>query len=281
MSMLPAHVAMAMLLLAGPPSGSRERPASEMKSATEIFESELTKRGVAFSRKNVANLYVVDVRGVQTTVSLENISRTYARDGDPRVVASFVDQVFKHQGLPGWEKARSLVYWSAEPADHDFGTTIRKRVSDKVSQVLVVTDLEEGKVTWLTPELVSEWQVSEKVIRDAASENLSRLLDGKRPQVEAIDGMKLGMVPVPSVFKASVVFAPRFKAFVAADIGWPVLVVIPCRDFIYVLAEKDRALLNRMGGVVQREYRESGYPITTEVLRVSDQGIEAIGAFPE
>jgi hypothetical protein len=89
------------------------------------------------------------------------------------------------------------------------------------------------------------------------------------------------MIPIDSALKASLIFAPAFRRFVEADVGWPVLVVIPCRDFIYLLAEQDQALLGRMGGVVQKEFRESGYPITTEVLRLSDQGIEAIGKFPE
>jgi hypothetical protein len=35
-----------------------------------------------------------------------------------------------------------------------------------------------------------------------------------------------------------------------------------------------------MGSVVVNEFRSSGYPITTEVLRISDDGIEAIGRFP-
>jgi hypothetical protein len=93
--------------------------------------------------------------------------------------------------------------------------------------------------------------------------------------------MNLGMVPINSVFKASTIFASNFKEFASKKFEWPVLAVIPCRDFIYILSEKDKALLNRMGAVVQREYRKSGYPITTEVLRVSDEGIRAIGSFPE
>jgi hypothetical protein len=36
-----------------------------------------------------------------------------------------------------------------------------------------------------------------------------------------------------------------------------------------------------MNETVQREFRESGYPLTTEVLRVSDDGIESIGSFPD
>jgi hypothetical protein len=89
------------------------------------------------------------------------------------------------------------------------------------------------------------------------------------------------MVPVSSVFKASVIFAPGFKRFASKKLEWPILAVIPCRDFIYILSEKDKALLNRMGQVVQKEYRESGYQITTEVLKVSDEGIKAIGKFPD
>ena len=106
---------------------------------------------------------------------------------------------------------------------------------------------------------------------------MNRLLDGKRLEVQKIDGMKLGLVPITSVFKASIIFAPNFRTFVSTELEWPVLAVLPCRDFIYVLSEKDKALLNRMGAVVQREYRESGYPITTEVLKISDNGIKAIG----
>ena len=121
--------------------------------------------------------------------------------------------------------------------------------------------------------------MTQAVVESAARENLARLA-GLRPKVELIDGMRLAMVPLDSVFKASVILAPNFKDFVAQELEWPVLAAIPCRDFIFVLSEKDTALLQRMGGVVQREFRESGYPVTTEVLRISDAGIEAIGAFP-
>jgi len=34
---------------------------------------------------------------------------------------------------------------------------------------------------------------------------------------------------------------------------------MPCRDFIDVIPEKDRALLHRLDGVVERECRTSGY----------------------
>jgi len=76
-----------------------------------------------------------------------------------------------------------------------------------------------------------------------------------------------------------VILAPSFREWVEPHLAWPVCVVVPCRDFIYVFKE-DQDLFGRLGGVVVREFKESGYPLTTEVLRISDEGIEAIGAYP-
>ena len=87
------------------------------------------------------------------------------------------------------------------------------------------------------------------------------------------------MVPVDPPYKASTIFAPAFKKLVEPVLGWPVLVVLPCRDFVYVIADGSR-LIDQLGGVVVNEFKNSGYPITTEVLRISDDGIEALGRFP-
>jgi len=252
-----------------------------MPSASAIFEAELTKRGVTFAGPDADGLYKIQTDRGEVTVNLENISRNFERDHEPQAMIHFVDQVLRTFELPAWEHARSLVYFSAEPSDHDLGETLRYPVSDEVTKILVLTDASESKITWLTPSSLADWGIAQEEIEAAAGENMDRLLDGKRLETHEMDGMKLGMVPIDSVFKASVIFAPGFKTFVRSELEWPVLAVLPCRDFIYVLSEKDKELLNRMGAVVQREYRESGYPITTEVLRISDEGIEAIGTFPK
>ncbi len=255
--------------------------AEEMNKVDKLFRAELTKRGVTFSGPNSEGLYAVMAEEGERTISLYNLQRSFDRDRDPEAVARFVGFVLKPLSLPPWEKAKGLVCYSAEPSGSDFGDTLHAKVSDGVTKIITLTDISEGTVTWLTSACLAEWEVTREQLESAANDNLSRLLDGKQLETTEVDGMHLGMVPVDSPYKASIIFSAGFKRFVSTELGWPVLVTIPCRDFIYVISEKDKALLERMGKVVQSEYRESAYPITTEVLRISDDGIEAIGEFPK
>jgi hypothetical protein len=238
------------------------------------------RRGIAVASTDDGRYNVETERGT-LTISLDNIARELEREKDPAVVERFVDRVLSSLETPAWDVAQDRVYWCAERFDNDFGDTIRETVTDTVTRVLVVTDFEHGLISWLTPSQLAKWNVSIDDVRARAGRNLDALLVGKRLEVSEIGTAKLGMIPVGSALKASVIFAPGFKQLVADVLGWPVLVVIPCRDFVYVIPETDKDLLPRMGPVVQREFRNSGYPITTEVLRISDGGIVAIGAFPE
>jgi hypothetical protein len=278
--MSPAGSVLLLLLALGPsaPTMPLAKP-----TAASLFEQELLRRGLGFERGSEAGLYKVRVGGVDLDVSLANVARNYERDGDPEGVLQFAQHVaeFRPEDDPPWEKAKPFLVWVAEPSNQDFGTTVRDPVTKQVVRVLVRTDEAVKKLSWVTAATVAAWGVPEKEVRSAADANLSRVLQGTRIEILDVKGMKLGMIPVPSALKASVIFAPDFKRLVSRELGWPVLVVIPCRDFLYVWAEKDRGLLDRVGGVVQEEYRKSGYPITTEVLRISDEGIKAIGRFPE
>ena len=257
------------------------RKGDDVKSARQIFEDELNQRHVRFTVEKETGFYRMTHQGIKMSVSLENFARNYERDKDPKAVVDFIDKVLEPRSVPDWNTAKSFVYFSAEPSDQPFGNTIRTKVSNSISRVLVVTDLDEGTITWITPSKLSKWGVTETQVEVAALKNMDTLLEGKKIEVMMIEDMKIGMIPVESSFKASVIFAPSFKRFISTELQWPVLVVIPCRDFIYVISEKDKSLLNRMGRVVVNEYNRSGYPISTEVLRISDQGIEAIGEFPK
>jgi hypothetical protein len=262
-----------------------KRASGRGPAAGKLLERELRRRGIAFAKGDDDGRWKIEVEGTKIWLSLDNVARDLARDGDPERIVRFVDSALASvvgvgAELPPWKTARRRVYWSAEPASSELGDTLREEVTETVTRVLVIAAPEEKWLTWLGPKSLATWGVARAEVERAAGENLDRLLKGKALEVESARGKKLGMVPVASALKASLVFAPSFKRFVERSLGWPVLAVIPCRDFVYVIAEEDKDLLGAMGTVVQREYRQSGYPITTEVLRLSDDGIEAIGRFP-
>ncbi|RXM45414.1 hypothetical protein BOW55_16090 [Flavobacterium sp. YO12] len=89
------------------------------------------------------------------------------------------------------------------------------------------------------------------------------------------------MINVEEVsLKSSCLFSSNFKNLVQNNIGFPFYAVIPVRDFCYVFAEEDFDYFSQyLGTVVLEEYSGSGYPITTEILKFSETGVEAIGKY--
>jgi hypothetical protein len=251
------------------------------KKLTTLFLRELDRRGIPEPRPLDPGRFLVRVNDGVCTVSLENLARDFARDRDAGRVARFVDAILATpQPLPPWPRAKAGIRFSAEPSDHDFGETIYDRVTDSLCRVLVHVDAEEARITWLTPSLLREWGRSRAAVAKVAADNMAALLRETPVEIEAVDEFRLGMFGTHSPFKASLLFSPNLKEILAPKLGWPLYAVIPCRDFAYVFPEKDHDLIPRLGGVVVREFTRSGYPISTEVFRVSDAGLEAIGQFP-
>jgi len=80
--------------------------------------------------------------------------------------------------------------------------------------------------------------------------------------------------------KSSCLFSSKIKDLVENNIGFPFYAVIPVNDFCYIFAEEDFEYFSqRLGSVVLDEYNNSGYPITTEILKFSETAVEAIGKY--
>jgi hypothetical protein len=201
-------------------------------------------------------------------------------EGDPSRVTFFVEQIaaVSLKRIEPWSEARARLFLKLEPNDYDFHGALHWPVSPRVDRLLTLSAPRSTSLRWVTQQMLDDWGVTLEQAEQAAGENLDRLLGSIRLEVDPVDGHKLGMVPLDSPFKASVILAPHFRAFVEKELGWPVLAVTPCRDFIY-LYDNDEDFARRGGPVVLEEYSTSGYPITTELWRISDGGLEAIDAF--
>jgi hypothetical protein len=216
----------------------------------------------------------------ELTVSIENLTREVERDGDLSAIARFVDHFEQvPEGKVAWDIAKQQLRLSLEPNDYDAETMaglLQRPTSRQTMQVITRTT--KTGVQFVTKEDLQSWGVTREQAEAIARENLDGLLVGKEPELLEVGSRKLGAIPIDGPSKASLVLAPGFRRFVEPKLGWPVLAVTPCRDFVYVFAKDDFDLVGRAGGVVLKEFEKSDHPISTEVWRVSDTGLEAIGA---
>jgi len=258
-------------------------PTSSNPTADELFQLELANRNLSFAVTD-DGLYKIQIGDVTATVNLENIRRNYERDNDADAIARFAKQldVDMFDDIPDWESVKSHVRFSIEPSDYEtgFDDTLHEIVSDELVKVFVFTPPDGSRISWITQSMLADWKVTRETVVSQANANMNQLAADTTLEIEEIDGVNLGMLSTNDTpFKASLILTERFRELVSPTHGWPVYVVAPTRDFVYVIPRDNRDFLGRLGAVVLREYNESGHPVTADVLEVGDGGVTAIGSF--
>jgi hypothetical protein len=244
-----------------------------------LFLDELARRDIAVS-VDEEGYYIIDRNSLTCKINLENLSRDYAQDRDPERVVHFVNAILSQMERPEWTEAEGRIRWQAEPGDHDFGEVLRDAVSDSAVLVLVVASADDTQLRWLILEDLAHWGKTEEELWETAAGNMAQILRDATIETDDIDGHKLGMIATEHVdSKAALLFAPNLKEIVEPVMGWPIYAVMPCRDFVYIINKESEELLGRLGSVVVREYRESGYPVTTEIFEITEESVRAIGSY--
>lgn len=249
------------------------------------FEAELKRRKFTF--KQLADgRYEVESAALEAseftlTVSIENLKREVERDRDLGAIGRFIDRFEQiPEGNVPWAEAKSTLRFSLEPNDYDAETmsAALQRPAGQATMLVLTRITKNGDVRWVTKNDLEEWGVTRKEAEKLAGENLDALLLLKEPNINQVGTQKLGMLPIEAASKASVMFAPNFRKFVEPKMGWPVLAVAPSRDFVYLFTKDDFDLVGRAGRVVLEEFAKSDHPISTEIWKVSDAGVETIGS---
>jgi len=246
-----------------------------------LFEDDLRRRGLAFSIDPQSGRHVVWVGGARMLISLANLERDVAIDGDADRVVRFVDSILLSSSIADSAPCADRLYWSLEPSDYEESAQFRVAVSDRVDRVLVHLSLEGRLITWVTAEILHTLGLSKPDAEAKAFSNLARALSEATVQSHDINGVLLGFIDTKIPFKASLILAPNLREVVGAILGWPLMAVVPDRDFLYLWAAQHTDFVQRLGGVVVREYSKASYPISTEVYEIGDQTIRAIGEFPK
>jgi hypothetical protein len=215
-------------------------------------------------------------------ISLDNVRRNYERDKDESHISDLVQTLVSYSiELPkNWADAKDDIYISLFPNDHDFQEFLHAKITDEFSKVYVHSG--QDKLTWITKDDLKKWNITETELDNQANNNADKLLKITPITFDTIENRKLGLIEVEhTTLKGALLFAPTMKEKIKSDFGFPFYAVIPVRDFCYIFSEKDFEFFSgRIGKVVVDEYKHSGYPITTEILKFTDNGVEAVGKYP-
>lgn len=249
-------------------------------SVRDQFERELTERGFSFEIDPESGCHLVSVDESQLKISLENLERELADGVDADRVARFVDTILASAQTSEDDYAADRLYWSLEPNDYEEKADYCEPVSDSVDRVLVHLSQCGTMITWVTPDILEGLGLSSEDASRHGFANLAREVEAATLEAQNVDGMPLGFVITELPFKAAMILAPNLRQLVEEKLGWPVLAVVPDRDFLYMWGAQHEELTQRVGPVVVREFTRSPYSISTEVYQIVDDGVRAIGAFP-
>ena len=247
----------------------------------EKFKTELEKSGLKIDSIDKENFIHINIEGNDLKISLENVRRNYERDSDESHITDLINTITSYSSkIPNWEISKDKVYIQLFTNDFEFNDQINEKVTDEFSKVYVVSL--NDKLTWITKADLKEWNITETELKKQADINANKLLEKTEIKFEIIENRKLGLIEVKRTsLKGSLLFATKMKEKLNKDFGFPFYAVIPVRDFCYVFSQEDFDFFsNRIGEVVVDEYKNSGYPITTEILKFTENGIKSVGKYP-
>jgi hypothetical protein len=181
-----------------------------------LFEAELRQRGFPFSIDTESGRHAVEIGGWRMLVSLENLQREVASDGDTARVSRFVDAVVASAGASEAALSADQLYWCLEPSDYEERADYRVAMSERVDRVLAHLSSDGRLVTWVTPAMLASLGLSESDAGALALTNLGRALEEASVESQDIDGVQLGFIGTPLPFKASLVLAPNLREVVGA-----------------------------------------------------------------
>jgi len=249
----------------------------------ERFKTRLADVGLSISNIDDEGQIHIDFDDNTLKISLNNVRKSYEQDGTldhlENLVQSIRDYMMEEQ-IPAWPESEEKVFWSLFPGNFEFGNHINERVTSDFHKYYV--SYVNGQYVWINHKQLSIWNISEHEFKKQVDKNMNDLLEKSTNEVlEMESGARLAYFNTEmEELKSALLLSKNLKLKISPVIGYPVYCVLPVRDFCYMFNEQDKdELINALGETVLKEYRNSGYEISTEILKISNAGIEPIGKY--
>ncbi|TDQ07172.1 hypothetical protein [Pedobacter metabolipauper] len=246
------------------------------------FSNQIEKHGMKIDSVDHSGLIYISKGELTLKVSLDNVRRDYERDKEKAGISNFVKTLVSYTiKIPSkWVDAKNNIYISLFPTDSASKDFLFQKITDEFGKVYV--HVEDDKLSWIMKDDLKKWEITDTVLDRQANLNADSLLKTTDISFDWIEGHKLGRIESErGSLKGALLFAPAMKDKLKNGFGFPFYAVIPVRDFCYIFSEKDFDFFSkRIGKIVVDEYKKSGYPVSTEILKFTDSGIESAGKYP-
>ena len=249
----------------------------------ERFKTRVEDLGLSIDHIDEDGLLFITVGDQILRVSLDNVRKSYNEEGSFDHLDSLVESIHNNliePEMPDWAEAKEKVFLSLFPSDFNYGDIVYEPVSNDFIRHYVY--YENDEYHWITFPQLERWQITEATLKTQVNVNMNALLDASKIETTTLEsGETLCYFETAMEgLKSALLFAGNLKEKLQPLLGWPVYAVLPVRDFCYVFSEKDKPVLTELlADTVIKAYEEGGYEITSEVIRISDDGIHAVGKF--
>jgi hypothetical protein len=254
-----------------------------------LFERRLRSRGAWFAFDVDTDTYrIANADGLESAISLSNAVREFAGDGDIYRAIRFADNMLLAVGYPkDWSTVRHQVLWDIQSSMLEGQSDLTYHLSDQTHQVPVIFDPETKHILFLDSHMLIEMNVREEMVEQAAYENLCAEAWNAVFIVREYAGVKYAIVTTHLPSKASLILAPNLREIVEPNLGWPLFAVIPRRDFMFLYdarcfdrgAEDIFKKVPGLGNIVLEEFELGAYPLSTEIFKITDQGVRAVAEY--
>lgn len=249
------------------------------------FKTRLEHLGLSIDKIDDEGLVHIEHGENTLKISLNNVRKSYEQDGNFDHLDNLIQSIHEYLmevPIPNWNESKDKVFLSLFPSDFDYQDFINEKVTADFHKYYVYYDNEQ--YIWVDHKQLEEWQIDQQIFKEQVDKNMNALLDRSSIEIlETESGARLAYFHTEiEGLKSALLFSKNLKNKILPILGFPVYCVLPVRDFCYMFSDKDKnELINSLGETVLNEYNSSGYEITTEILKLSDNGIEVIGKFQE
>lgn len=247
----------------------------------EKLKQELQSKGLSIQSVDHENNCYIQVGGLNLKINLEQTQRDFERDGNKSVISNLVDTILAYDITvhEAWEDVKDRIYTSFCSSDFDTENAIFRNVTSHFKKAYVY--MTDAKRSLVSAEDIAAWGVTEEQLESVANENAGSILKEDSLIYDDIDGHKLWRIDIEKTWlRASVLLSNQLKELVKEKTGVPFYAVLPERDSCYFFSKTDfNFFAEKLALLVTEKYQDSAYPITTELLEITDSEVKVAGKY--